>query len=454
MELRMERILVVEDDATFRSLLATILDGEGYEVAEAEDGEKALAMLRHSEFDLVVSDLRMPGRSGMDLFRETRSYAAPPPFLLITAYGTIEEAVSAIKEGAADFLTKPLKDPAALRTLVKKVLDAGRREREYLSLKEAESRGLPPEELIFAGEAMKDIRRMVREVAKTVSTVVVYGESGTGKELIARMIHLLSPRRGAGFVPINCASIPETLLESELFGHERGAFTGAVQSRRGKFELARGGTIFLDEIGEMPFSLQAKLLRVLQERSFERVGGSREISADVRIIAATNRNLETEVKEGRFREDLFYRLHVFPLRLPPLRERRDAIPELAAFFAGRFAVRSGKRNLALSPATMDALAQYPWPGNIRELQNVLERAVILCRDGIEPRDLPESLSRPVHEVSESGGTLRDREKEAIIAALKNNRGNRRRAAEELGLSRRTLQYRLKEFGLIDEDRHS
>ena len=295
----MERILVVEDDATFRSLLATILDGEGYEVEEAEDGEKALAMLRQSEFDLVVSDLRMPGRSGMDLFRETRSYPAPPPFLLITAYGTIEEAVSAIKEGAADFLTKPLKDPAALRTLVKKVLDAGRREREYLSLKEAESRGLPPEDLIFAGEAMKDIHRMVREVAKTVSTVVVYGESGTGKELIARTIHLLSPRREAGFVPINCASIPETLLESELFGHERGAFTGAVQSRRGKFELARGGTIFLDEIGEMPFSLQAKLLRVLQERSFERVGGSREIRADVRVIAATNRTLETEVKEDR-----------------------------------------------------------------------------------------------------------------------------------------------------------
>jgi len=291
----MARILVVEDDTTFRSLLATILHGEGYEVAEAEDGEKALALLRHSEFDLVVSDLRMPGRNGMELFRETRSYPAPPPFLLITAYGTIEEAVSAIKEGAADFLTKPLKDPAALRTLVKKVLDSGRREREYLSLKEAENRGLPPEELIFAGKAMKDIRRMVREVAKTASTVVVYGESGTGKELIARMIHLLSPRREAGFVPINCASIPDNLLESELFGHERGAFTGAVQARRGKFELARGGTSFLDEIGEMPFPLQAKLLRVLQERSFERVGGSREIRADVRVIAATNRNLETEV---------------------------------------------------------------------------------------------------------------------------------------------------------------
>jgi len=272
--------------------------------------------------------------------------------------------------------------------------------------------------------------------------------------LIARTIHLLSPRREAGFVPINCASIPETLLESELFGHERGAFTGAVQSRRGKFELAQGGTIFLDEIGEMPFSLQAKLLRVLQERSFERVGGSREIRADVRVIAATNRNLETEVKEGRFREDLFYRLHVFPLRLPPLRERSDAIPELAAFFAERFAGRAGKRNLVISAGTMDALAQYPWPGNIRELQNVLERAVILCRDRIEPRDLPESLSRADHEVNASGGTLRDREKEAIIVALKNNRGNRRRAAEELGLSRRTLQYRLKEYGLIDEDRRT
>ena len=445
----MESILVVEDDSTFRSLLKTILDGEGYDVIEAADGEQALAMLRRREFNLVISDLRLPGRNGMELFRETRQYPAPPPFLLLTAYGTIEEAVSAIKEGAADFLTKPLKDPAALRALVKKVLAAGSREREFLSLKEADSRGLPPEELIFAGEAMAEIRRLVSDVAGTASTVVLYGESGTGKELIARTVHLLSPRREAGFIAINCASIPENLLESELFGHERGAFTGAVQARRGKFELAQDGTLFLDEIGEMPFSLQAKLLRVLQERSFERVGGTREIRADVRIIAATNRNLETEMREGRFREDLFYRLHVFPVLLPPLRERRDAIPALTDFFVARFAARSGKRNLTVSREALAALVAYPWPGNIRELQNVLERAVILCRNKVEPGDLPDSLSQRLPAGKEGVGTLRDLEREAILAALKNNKGNRRLAAEELGFSRRTLQYRLKEYGLLD-----
>jgi transcriptional regulator with GAF, ATPase, and Fis domain len=272
--------------------------------------------------------------------------------------------------------------------------------------------------------------------------------------LIARTVHLLSPRREAGFIAINCASIPENLLESELFGHERGAFTGAVQARRGKFELAQGGTLFLDEIGEMPFSLQAKLLRVLQERSFERVGGVREIRADVRIIAATNRNLETEMREGRFREDLFYRLHVFPVLLPPLRERRDAIPALTDFFVARFAARSGKRSLTVSREALASLVAYPWPGNIRELQNVLERAVILCRNKIEPGDLPDSLSQRLPVGKEAAGTLRDLEREAIIAALKNNNGNRRLAAEELGFSRRTLQYRLKEYGINDENRHS
>jgi len=446
----MERILVVEDDATFRSLLKTILAGEGYDVVDVSAAEKALEILRIQEFDLVVSDLRMPGKSGMELFRETRNFFVPPPFVLLTAYGTIEEAVDAMKEGAADFLTKPLKDPAALRALVRKILDTGRREREYLSLKEVESAGLPPENLIFAGKSMEEVRRLVHDVAGTGTTVIICGESGTGKELIARTLHLLSPRRAAGFIPVNCAAIPDTLLESELFGHEKGAFTGAVQARRGKFELAQGGTLFLDEIGEMPLALQAKLLRVLQEKSFERVGGSREIRADVRVLAATNRNLENDVRDGLFREDLYYRLQVFPVNLPPLRERQDAIAALTEHFVRHFGRLTGKRRPAVTPEAMAALQSYQWPGNVRELQNALERAVILARSDIAVADLPATLIAPCVAGKEQGG-LKVLEREAILATLKRTGGNRRRAAEELGLSRRTLQYRLKEYGLIEED---
>jgi DNA-binding NtrC family response regulator len=448
----MERILITEDDATFRSFLNTILRGEGYAVREAECGEKALELLRRENFDLVISDLKMPGMSGLDLYRQLRSENAAPPFILLTAFGTIEEAVSAMKEGVADFLTKPLKDPESLRTLVRKTLKESRRERTYQSLKEAETMGLPPEALIFAGTAMADIRLLVREVAATDANVVILGESGTGKELIARAIHLLSTRREAGFVPINCAAIPETLLESELFGHEKGAFTGAFQAKRGKFELAQGGTIFLDEIGDMPLSLQAKLLRIIQERKFERVGGTREMPADVRIIAATHRDLETEVREKRFRDDLFYRLNVFPIRLPPLRERKDALPLLAKYFIGRFARMTGKSTREVSQEAMTALAEYNWPGNIRELQNVIERAVILGDETIRLKDLPASLVEPaVREPEDRHGSLKSLEREAILKALDHAGGNRRKAALELGISKRTLQYRLKEYGLIEDE---
>jgi transcriptional regulator with GAF, ATPase, and Fis domain len=297
---------------------------------------------------------------------------------------------------------------------------------------------------------MAETRRLVHDVAGTGTTVIIYGESGTGKELIARTLHLLSPRRSAGFIPVNCAAIPDTLLESELFGHEKGAFTGAVQARRGKFELAQGGTLFLDEIGEMPLALQAKLLRVLQEKTFERVGGSREIRADVRVLAATNRNLENDVRDGLFREDLYYRLQVFPLQLPPLRERQDAIPVLTDHFVRHFCRLTGKKVPEVTPEAMAALQSYQWPGNIRELQNVFERAVILARSAISVEDLPAALLTTASAKNDLGG-LKGVEREAILAALKRSDGNRRRAAEELGLSRRTLQYRLKEYGLIEED---
>ena len=444
------RILIVEDDTTFRSLLRAILAGEGYETVEAADGRRGRDLLCREQFDLVISDLKLPGKTGLELFRESREETFAPPFILLTAFGTVEEAVAAIKEGVVDFLTKPLKDPETLRALVRKALENSSARRENQALKEAEAAGLPPEELIFAGEAMAEVRRLVQDVAGTTATVMITGESGTGKELIARAIHLLSSRNKGSFIPLNCAAIPENLLESELFGHERGAFTGAMQARQGKFELAQGGTIFLDEIGEMPLPLQAKLLRVIQERTFERVGGSREIKADVRIVAATHRDLAVEVHEKRFREDLFYRLNVFPLRLPPLRERRDALPLLAEYFIRRFSRDMGKKPARLEPEALRRLRDHDWPGNIRELQNALERAVIIATGSIGVAQLPEGIaSGPLARQDE--GLLKSREREAIMLALKKSGGNRRKASEELGISRRTLQYRLKEYGLIEED---
>ncbi len=447
----MGRILIVEDDTTFRSLLKTILQRDGHAISEAGTGMEGLQQLQRKEFDLVISDLKMPGMNGLELYHRLRTETEPPPFILLTAFGTIEQAVAAIKEGVADFLTKPLKDPETLRTLVRKTLHGSSREREFEALKELSLKGLPPESLVFSGAAMTGVRKLVNEVAPTTASVVIRGESGTGKELIARAIHMLSPRKDAGFVPINCAAIPENLLESELFGHEKGAFTTALQAKRGKFELAQGGTIFLDEIGDMPLSLQAKLLRVIQERKFERVGGVREIQADIRIIAATHRDLEVEIREKRFREDLFYRLNVFPIQLPPLRERKDALPLLADYFIGRFAKQTGKKTKGASTEAVTVLAAYNWPGNIRELQNVMERAVIVGDGTIHLKDLPAALTGTQgSRQEECQGSLKSLEKEAILKALKNAAGNRRKAAAELGISKRTLQYRLKDYGITSE----
>ena len=443
-------ILVVEDDDTFRSFLQTILQDDGHEVQTAADGLKGLRLLRQGNFDMVVSDLKMPGKSGLELFRETRNDPGPPQFIFLTAFGRVDEAVAAMKEGAVDFLSKPLDDPDTLLALVNRAIETQARARDYLSLKESEAAGLPPEDLIFAGDAMRPVRQLVHDVAGAMANVLIIGESGTGKELVARTVHLLSPRGKAGFVALNCAAIPENLLESELFGHEKGAFTGAIQARQGKFELARGGTIFLDEIGEMPLPLQAKLLRVVQERVFERVGGSKEIKADVRVIAATNRNLRDEVSKHRFREDLYYRLNVFPLRLPPLRERIDAIPVLTDYFLQRFSAQLGKKLKGIDAQALNAMRSYGWPGNIRELQNALERAVILARDVITVGVLPDEMLRKPEQASlDSREMLKLTEKEMIGKAIKKHGGNRRLAAEELGISRRTLQYKLKEYGLLD-----
>jgi DNA-binding NtrC family response regulator len=445
------RILVVEDDETFRSFVQTILEDEGYEVITAEDGLKGLRLLRNESFDLVVTDLKMPGKTGLELFRETRTDTSPPLFIFLTAFGRVDEAVSAMKDGAVDFLTKPLDNPDTLITLVNRAIEGLGKSREYITLKETEASGLPPEELVFAGRAMQAVRKLVHDVASTTANVLIYGESGTGKELIARTIHLLSPRNKSGFIAINCAAIPENLLESELFGHEKGAFTGAIQGRQGKFELAGGGTIFLDEIGEMPLALQAKLLRVLQERLFERVGGSKEIKADVRVIAATNRNLQDEVTQHRFREDLYYRLNVFPIQLPPLKDRADVISLLAGYFINRFSAQIGKKLRGFEKEALNAMEQYAWPGNVRELQNVVERAVILAQGTVRSSNLPDALLRqPEPILQDSRDALKSVEREMIIKALGRNRDNRRLTAEELGLSRRALQYKLKEFDLLGE----
>lgn len=445
-------ILIVEDDQTFRGLLADILRDAGYQVTQAADGAAGLTRLKLANFDLVLSDLNMPKMGGIELFHASRALPFPPPFVLLTAFGTVEDAVAAIKDGVSDFLTKPLKNPAALRELAERILSENRRSMSITVPDDAELSGLPPLEILFAGTAMSEVRRLAGEVSGTEATVLIGGESGTGKELLARYVHLASQRRKGPFVAVNCAAIPENLLESELFGHERGSFTGASASRQGKFEAASGGTIMLDEIGEMPLAMQAKLLRVLQEKKFERVGGNREMHADVRVLAATNRDLAKESAAGRFREDLYYRLNVFPIGLPPLRDRRDAIDDLAFFFVQLHSRAMGKKLTGISSPVLKAFRAYGWPGNIRELQNVVERAVILARGELTPADIPENIRIILDGVQrEDGGILKDAERDAIAAALKSTSGNRRLAAERLGISRRTLQYRLKEYGLTSAD---
>ena len=438
-------ILVVDDDEMMRSFLSTVLREEGYVVEEAGSGKQALENLHRSEFDLVVTDLRMPDLSGVEVIREGRKVRPDARWIIVTAYGSIGSAVEAMQGGASDYLTKPFRDPDALRHVVRRVLREAEAETRISLLSEEIGRRFPPIEMIFLGEGMAEVHRMVREVAPTTATVLVTGQSGTGKELVARVVHALSPRKEKPFVAIHCSALAETLLESELFGHERGAFTGAAGTRKGRFELGDDGTIFLDEIGDISPVVQVKLLRVLQERCFERVGGTRSIAVDVRIVAATHRNLKAEVAAGRFREDLYYRLNVFPIELPPLSERRETIVPLAEYFTGKFAAAFGKRITGFSPDATRALRQYAWPGNVRELQNVIERAVILASGEIDLRHL--KLDLAVETPVEGEGTLRTNERETIRKVLADTAGNRTQAARILGISLRTLQYRIKEYGL-------
>jgi two-component system, NtrC family, response regulator AtoC len=442
-----ERVLVVDDEEGIRTFIGEVLEGQGLNVTLAEDGEPAAAILERQTFHLLVTDLKMPRMDGMTLLRKARTEHPGMEVIVLTAHGTVSSAVEAMKLGAFDYLTKPLSGPDELRLVVSRALERRRLRDDH---QRARRQAPAPVRLVARDPAMAVVVEQIRKVAPTDATVLILGESGTGKEVVAQQIHLESRRRDGPFVAVNCGALSETLLESEMFGHEKGAFTGAVGMHRGRFELADGGTLFLDEVAELKPDLQVKLLRVLEERRFERVGGVRTIEVDLRLVAATNRDLDAEIRAGRFREDLYHRLAVFPLRLPPLRERALDIPVLVDELLSHIAQRSGRPALHLDASAMASVQGYSWPGNVRELANVLERAAILS-DGEEITVGDLGLGARLVTGATAGllldGTLKDLEKEAIRRVLAANGGHRKKTAGQLGIGLRTLYEKLKEYGL-------
>jgi DNA-binding NtrC family response regulator len=446
------RILVIDDEKSMRNLLSLFLTKEGYQVESAESGEKALSLLKEDHFDLVITDIIMPGMDGLETLKQIIQLDPTLPVIMITAYATTATTLESMKIGAVDYITKPFKLDE-LKTIIARTLEKKRLEEDSADYS-ADDFPMPSESLIIGrSEKILEVCKILGKVAEKDVTVLIRGESGTGKELIARQLHFHSRRKEYPFITVNCAAIPRELLESELFGHEKGAFTGAISSKIGKFQLAHRGTIFLDEIGDLELSLQGKILRVLQEKEIERVGGTENIKIDVRVIAATNQNLEQAIKEKRFREDLFYRLNVVPIVLPPLRERKEDIPLLAHHFLKKYQNTARKKIMGISPSALRLLQEYSWPGNVRELENVIERAIALETSNIiSSENLPEEIRKGAKEdilsgISEQGldiDTVIDNlEKDLILKALEKTQGVKTEAAKLLNLSFRSLRYRLK-----------
>ncbi len=448
------RILVVDDEPAQREMVSGFLKKQAFDVVVAETGERALELFRQDSIDLILTDQKMPHMSGLDLLQAVHAINPETPVILMTAFGSIEAAVSAIQGGATDYLTKPLNLDELLYR-IRQVSDRYRIINENRELREALQSRHRIEGIIAESGQMLDVITLVRRVAPSEATVLIRGESGTGKELIAKAIHFASPRASGPLVKVNCAALPETLLESELFGHEKGAFTGAVTSRQGRFELANGGTLFLDEIGDLPLHLQAKLLRVLQEREYEKVGSSRPVKVDVRILAASHRPLEALIKAGQLRDDLYYRLNVVTILIPPLRERRSDLSLLIEHFLRRFAEKNGKTIRGVTHEARDILLRYDYPGNVRELENLIERAVVLTRDEvIGSSDLPLTVQNlEVEGDRETNLTVAVEalERHMIKEALARSDGVQTGAAELLGISERGLRYKLEKYGFQEKD---
>ncbi len=468
----MQRVLIIDDDETVRDVLQSFLVNKGFEVTLAVDGQSGIDCIKSSSFDIILTDLIMPGINGIEVLKEITTLNIKTPVLVITAFGTVQTAVEAMKLGAFEYVTKPF-NLDEIMIVINKALNVSKLQKENIMLKMQLMKKYKFEGIVGDSPSMQVVYRLIEQIADTDSTVMILGDSGTGKELIAKTIHYNSSRSEGPFVPLNCAAIPRDLLESELFGHEKGAFTGAINTRIGRFELAQNGTIFLDEVGELDPSLQVKLLRVLQEREFERVGGMKTVKVDVRVLAATNRNLEKLTQEGKFREDLFYRLNVIPLHLPPLRSRPEDIPLLVDHFIHEFAKKRKRNPFVFSREAMHCLLSYQWPGNVRELENLIERLTILVRnDTIQVSDLPEKFyaclpaqqpsadpvssisataQKTANDIPETGVDLSsivsNLEKDLILKALSKSGGVKSKAAQFLGLNRTTLLEKMKKMGI-------
>ena len=444
-------VLVVDDEQECREALAALLDQEGYPTLQAASGEDALEILGGSDVDVVLTDLRVATAGAVDLIEQGKERAPHATFVVMTAAATLDGAVEAIKKGAEQYLTKPI-DSGAVLALVERAVARAQLSREAAGLRQQLRRRRQFKHILGDHPSMQQVLSLVEQVARSRATVLIYGESGTGKELIASAIHYNSERHQGPFVKLNCAALAESLLESELFGHEKGAYTGALARREGRLKQADGGTLLLDEVGEMPPALQVKLLRFLQEREFERVGGNVTLRVDVRVVAATNRELRERIQQGRFREDLFFRLNVVEIDVPPLRARPSDIPVLAQHFVERFASENERAIRSIASDAMDVMLSYPWPGNVRELENAMERAVVLCSgDTIELEHLPPITKKQAKRhmsMMAPGMTMAEIERMAILHTLEAVGGSPTKAAETLGISRRTIQYRLKEWGMI------